>query len=127
MNPRRALAILLVLAGMAALRITVMPLLVRAQGLAIGGYQLVTERSVTRTVSEYTYTAVLTNPGPALAGATAHVTSRSQREVVDADLTFGAIPASGSARSQDTFTFRRNPAVGFNPADLLWTITPVTA
>lgn len=129
MNARRAILVLLVLAGIAALSRMMMPqLLVRAQGLVVGSYQLVSERRVSRTDFEYTYTAVLANPGPALASAAAHVTSQSPRTVlVDADLTFGAVPAGGAATSQDTFTFWQDRTVSFTPADLVWTVTPVAA
>ena len=90
--------------------------------------QLVEEVRVSRTVSQFTFAAVLTNPGAALAGATARVVSLSPRTViVDSELRFGAIATAGSARSVDTFSVRQDRTALFNPTDLAWTITPDAA
>ncbi len=137
MTTRRSVLLLLSLTAAAVLLTYArVPLLsLRAQEVAaiqpqltIGGYQLVSQRRISPTHSEYTLTAVLTNAGPALERATARVTSLSARtQIVDPDLTFGVIPRNGSGSSQDTFSIRRNRLLGFNPADLFWTVTGVPA
>src|SRR5262245_10684931 len=79
---------------------------------SIGGYQLVTEVRITRTISEYTYRATLTNTGGALAGARATATSLAPDTViVDGALSFEPVPAGGSVLSTDTFSFRQNRLV----------------
>jgi hypothetical protein len=92
---------------------------------SIGGYQLQSEVRVTRTISQFTYTARLASGGAALAGATGRATSLSTHTVlVDDALTFGPAGAGASVVSSDSFSFRHDRAVPFDWANIRWTITP---
>jgi hypothetical protein len=89
----------------------------------ITSYQLISEVRITRTVSEYTYKAVLTNSGPPLGASTATATSTSPNTtIVDNSLTFAPVAAGGTTVSTDTFSFRQNRAFAFNWADIQWNI-----
>ncbi|NOT44078.1 MAG: hypothetical protein HOP14_05680, partial [Acidobacteria bacterium] len=91
-------------------------------GLAIDGYVLVSEVRVSRTVSQYTYRAQLTNAGGAIAGAVATATSTAAATtLVDSQLTFGPVGAGQSAPSTDTFSFRHDRTKPFNWAAIQWT------
>ena len=92
-----------------------------AQPLTITGYQKVNETRITRTLTEFTYRASLTNTGPAIPGATAAVTSLSPATtVVEGLLTFGPVPSGATALSLDTFTFRHDRTVPFAWSLLQW-------
>ncbi len=92
-------------------------------GLAIDGYVLVSEVRVSRTVSQYTYRAQLTNAGGAIAGAVATATSTAAATtLVDSQLTFGPVGAGQSAPSTDTFSFRHDRTKPFNWAAIQWTV-----
>src|SRR5258706_8545489 len=105
-----------ILAGLlAVLAAAVAALDALGQAPSVGGYQLVSDVRVTRTVSELTYRAVLVNGGEALSSATATAISLSPATVVvDGTLTFGAVAPSGSVLSTDTFSFRQDRTVPFN-------------
>jgi hypothetical protein len=91
----------------------------------IGGYQLVGQRRVASTVTEFVYRATLTNNGPAIQSATATLTGTPLRtSIIDGGLTFGPIAAGGTGLSTDTFTIRQTtPSLGA----LLWTVNVVPA
>lgn len=110
--------------GVVAVVVVAAALPTRSQALhAVGSFQLVSEVRVTRTVSEFTYRAVLTNAGPAVGGATATVASLSPNTtVVDGTVTFAATGANGSTVSTDTFSFRHNRTVPFAWSNLTWSI-----
>jgi hypothetical protein len=94
-------------------------------GLSIGGYQLVSSTRISRTVTQFTYRAALTNGGPNIASALAMVTSLSPATtVVDATLSFGPVTTGNSVLSTDTFSVRHNRTVPFSFANLQWSITP---
>ena len=100
----------------------------RAEGQpepTVGDYTLVGSARITRTVSEFTYTARLTNPlAGALSGVRASLTSLSPATVVvDGSLDFGDVPPGATVGSLDTFTIRQDRTVLFDPADLVWTVT----
>ena len=119
MRPRgvgRLVLLVLIAAGL--------PSLAQA-ALTISGYQLLSEVRITRTVSEYTFRATLTNSGGALGGATATATSLSpDTTIVDGSLSFGPVAAGGSVESTDTFSFRHNRLVPFDWANIQWSIVP---
>ena len=97
-------------------------------GLSIGGYQLLSDRRITRDINELTYRATLTNSGGGLSGATARATSLSTTIVmVDPDLTFGPVASGGTVVSTDTFVFRYDRRFPFDWANIGWTITPEAA
>src|ERR1700704_1103641 len=97
-------------------------------GQTIGGYTLLNEVRVTRTISEYTYRATLINNGGALAGATATAVSLSPKTtIVDGALTFGAVVAGGTVVSTDTFSFQQDRTIPFDWTNIIWTITPQAA
>ena len=93
-------------------------------GLTISGYQLISEVRVSRTVSEYTYRAALTNNGGPLAGATAVATSVSPNTtMLDGSLTFGPVGSGATILSTDTFSFRHNRSFAFDWANVQWSVT----
>ena len=93
----------------------------------IAGYVKVSEARVTRTVSEYSYRASLTNNGTALTGATATVSSLAgATTIVDSGLSFGPVGSGATVESLDTFSFRHDRTVPFNFSNLQWTIAPAT-
>ena len=80
----------------------------QSQAPTITGYTLVSQRAITRTVYEYVYRGILSNPGGALASASATVVSssaatvlefRSRRCRVDCDQQRHVFPASGQTRA----------------------------
>jgi hypothetical protein len=98
-------------------------------GLSIGNYQQVGSQRVANTQQFITFTADLTNDGPALPEATATVTSLSPSiQVVpgQATLHFPAIPANGHATSRDTFTILVDNDVPYSFSGLQWSfLNPV--
>jgi hypothetical protein len=99
-----------------------------AQPLTIGAYEKVSETRVTRTVTQFTYRATLTNAGAAITGAAATATSLSAATmIVDGALTFGPVASNGSAPSLDTFTFRHDRTVPFDWTVLQWVVAPSSA
>lgn len=97
---------------------------VAAQVYTVGSYQLVGSSQVTRTISEYTYKASLTNPGSTgIVSATAVVSSKVTTTTIQkGNLNFGAVPAGGSVVSSDTFTIRQDRMVLFAWDNLVWNI-----
>ena len=94
----------------------------------ITSYILVSQVPFARTGWEYTSRAVLSNPGAALAGATATVVSSApDTVVVDGAVSFGPVASGGTVTSTDTFSLRQNRLVPFKPASLVWTVNPVVA
>jgi hypothetical protein len=85
---------------------------------------------------DFTYTVDVTSNGPARSAVRATVTSRSaSTQILDGSVVLGDVGAGASLRSTDTFSFRQNRTVPFNPADLVWvfeynappTLAPVAA
>jgi len=94
-----------------------------AQPLTIASYQKVSEARITRSITEFTYRADLTNSGPAISGAVATVASLSPATtVVEGRVTFGALASGTTASSVDTFTFRHDRSVPFDFSVLRWTV-----
>src|SRR5687767_7746440 len=92
------------LMGLLAIATLVTAPRVSSQGaVTIGGYQLVSTVFVTRTVTQFTYKAALTNGPTALTGATATAVSLSPFTVlVDNTLTFGAVGPGAFVVAADT-------------------------
>jgi hypothetical protein len=86
--------------------------------LTVGGYTLVGVERVSRFEFEYTYTAEVRNTDSEEAmGVMAIVSSTTPNVmVVEGDVWFGAIGASATARSADTFTVRHDRRAGFDGA-----------
>lgn len=98
--------------------------------LTVNGYTQIAKDRVSRTEFTYTYSAAITNNGPAVEDVSASLSSSSPRtQVVDGDLEFGAVAAGTSVQSQDTFTIRQDRRYPIDWTLLTWTVdsTPVGA
>jgi hypothetical protein len=96
---------------------------VGAPQLALGDFILVNSQRVSRTVFDYTYTAVAHNNGPANVVVRALLTSTAaSTTVVDGELDFGEVSRGASATSTDTFTIRQDRSVPFDSAALIWAV-----
>lgn len=94
-----------------------------AQELIIGNYTLLDSTRVGRTFYEYTYTAEITNTGPAVQDVTATLASISPNTIViDGELDFGDIASDATVTSSDTFTIRQNRRYPISWTDLTWDI-----
>ncbi|MBS0659523.1 MAG: VCBS repeat-containing protein [Verrucomicrobia bacterium] len=96
--------------------------------ITVDGYELVGEQRVTRTLFEYTYRVRLRNSGTStarrLTGVGGTVTSNAAATtIVDGQVTVGTLLVRGVGTSSDTFSFRQDRTVPFNPANLRWTFT----
>ena len=100
-------------------------------GLTISGYKDVGEQRLTHTQQYVTYTANVTNSGPAVSGLTATVTSTSPAIQVVAGrntIHFPPVPASGVATSSDTFTILIDTTQSFSLSSLQWSfLNPVAS
>ena len=82
-------------------------------------FELVSSRRVSRVLTEFEYRVPLTADLQDLAGASVTVTSLSAfTTIVDGSLSFGLIPAGATAFSVDTFSFRQDRRVPFDPSVL---------
>ncbi len=98
-----------------------------AQGLTVGNYKLISETVITRTTFRYSYTADVTNNGPAATGVSATVASTSPTTVINQNsLTFGNVAAGAVVTSGNTFTFTQDRTVQFDLAALHWTVQSST-
>lgn len=93
-----------------------------ASELAIGDYQLVSSKRVTRTVFEYTYKATVTNnTGIDVTEVSATVSINAPGiTVIDNYLEFGVVPNGAISESNDTFTIRQDRQQTFEPSELIW-------
>ena len=83
--------------------------------------QVLSEKRVSRTVSDFTYRVSVRNSGPALIVVTGTVTSTSTATTFpDGSASFGDIGVGGVASSTDTITLRQDRTVPFNLAQLVW-------
>lgn len=92
--------------------------------LVIGqNYQLMNSTRVGRTAYDYTYKVNIINNSFAVYNVKATVTSSAPgTTIIDGDVTFGDVPASGNISSPDTFTIRQNRSYSFDPSSLTWNI-----
>jgi hypothetical protein len=87
-------------------------------------FQQVSSRRVTRVITEYEYRVPLTADLQDLPGATVTVTSLSAfTTIMDGSLSFGPIAAGATRFSTDTFTFRHDRRVPFDPSALAYSVT----
>lgn len=116
----RALILLVLLGSLA-----VSARLSAATGPGITGYNLLSSQRVTRTQFDYKYSVTFSTGGQALKGVVAHVTSKSAATVIiDGEIFIGDVAANATITPPDTMTLRQDRTVAFNPADLVWSITP---
>ena len=93
-------------------------------GFSVLSYQLVAEKRVSRTVSEFTYRATVRNQGDTALNVVGTATSLSPKAtLLDAELSFGEVQASASVASSDTFIVRQDRTAPFSPNQLTWAFT----
>jgi hypothetical protein len=86
-------------------------------------FEQVSSHRVSRVVTEFEYRVPLTADLQALPGASATVTSLSAfTTIVDGSLSFGPISAGATRFSIDTFSFRHDRRVPFDPSVLQFTL-----
>ena len=104
----------------ALVALVLVPLAASGQPLTVGGYTLVRERAISKTVSEYEYRAVLTNGGASnlarVSGAV--VALLPTTNVLDGNLTFDNVPAGGTRLSSDELA--SNVAMARSAAGIHW-------
>jgi hypothetical protein len=85
-------------------------------------YTIVSSTRVGRVYFDYTMMAVITNIGLSAEGARAIVTSTSPASVIIEDtIDIGNLAAGETITSTDTFTFRQDRTVEFDPSVFQWT------
>ncbi len=90
-----------------------------AQQFQVASRNLVSSTRFSRTQFDYTYTVTIQNTGAAAITVTATVTSSSPDTlVIMGNLSFGDVPAGGTATSTNTMVIRQNRLLPFNPSDL---------
>lgn len=112
-----ALALALALPGVAAAQ------------LAVGGYELLGQTRVTRTVSDFRYRATVTNAGaaPALDVTATLIGVPAGATIVEGELSFGEVAAGAALASSDDFTLRIDRRVPFSAAGLVWDVAAAPA
>lgn len=99
------------------------------QNLSITNYRFVSQQAISATTSQAVYRADLMNSGPALASATATVTSLVPNvQIVPGQgvLNFGPVGSGGQVTSSNTFTIQFTNGVPFSFSDLQWTFQSST-
>lgn len=93
-----------------------------APELAVGNYQLVSSKRISRTVFEYTYKAEITNTGSDALNvfATLNIDAPGVT-VLDGELSFGDVGSGATVSSVDTFKIRHDRAYAYNERLLEWT------
>jgi hypothetical protein len=92
--------------------------------ISVTGYQLVSQKRVSRTGFEYTYRVTVRNSGPALIVLSGRASATSAALTVPDDaMSFGDIASGGAANSTDTFTIRQDRTQPFSTNDLSWVFT----
>ena len=99
-----------------------------AADLSITSYTLVSSQRLSVTDFEYVYKAQISNSGPALRNVIGTVVSASAATtIVQGTLSFGDLPAGGTATSVNTAVLRQNRSQPFDLNKLVWTITGTPA
>ncbi len=94
-----------------------------APELAIGDYQLVSSKRISRTVSEYTYKAAVINTGSDALDVSATLNINAPGvTVLDGELSFGDVGAGATVSSADTFTIRHDRAYALNESQFQWAV-----
>ncbi len=95
---------------------------------SVGSYQLVSQQALSSTMTLYTYSAQLTNSGPAATAISAEVSSSDRNtRVIDSTVMFGDVAASGTATSLNTFSIQLPNTYTFNPSVLSWQVNTPSA
>jgi hypothetical protein len=90
----------------------------------VGNFQLLTQQAVSAILTDYTYSATLTNSGPSAQTVVAQLAALPSGVTVLSDtLIFGDVGANSSATSLNTITIESNPSQSFNPSTLQWNVT----
>jgi len=91
--------------------------------LAIGDYQLVSSKRISRTVSEYTYKAAVINTGSDALDVSATLNINAPGvTVLDGELSFGDVGAGATVPSADTFTIRHDRVYALNESQFQWAV-----
>ena len=115
-------AALVVLVGVAPLTLP-SPAHAGTEDLSVVGRDLVSSQRVGRTHFDYTFTVSVNNAGSALSEVEATLSSNSPyTEIIDSNVALGDL-ASGTTKSTDTYTFRHNRRVPFDPEALVWSFS----
>jgi hypothetical protein len=92
--------------------------------ISVTGQQLISEKRITRTLSDFTYRLSVRNMGSALIVVSGRGTSGSALVTfTDNAVSFGDIAAATPANSTDTFTIRVDRTQPFNASSLTWQFT----
>jgi len=103
---------------------TVTPEISLSGQASVVNYTLVSQQSVPGNLSNYTYSASLSNSGPALNQITASIkTAPSSATVLTDTLAFSSMPANSTAPSSNTFTIQASASPSFDPTVLVWDIS----
>lgn len=98
-----------------------------ADPLTATNYQLVSERRISRTVSELSYRVTARNTGPLVRGVKGHLTSSTNAiSILDNSVSFAELIAGGTATSDDTFTIRQDRTRKVTTLDLTWQFIPAS-
>jgi hypothetical protein len=90
----------------------------------VSNYQLVSQQTLASSMTLYTYTVQVTNPGAAAANVSATGSSSDPKTiVVDGTAAFGAVAAGGAATSLNTFSVQLPNGSTFNPSVITWTVS----
>lgn len=101
---------------------------VPGQQIFICDYNLVGQQAATGGLVDYSYQPLLSNIGQSLDSASASVVvvGTNQTLVSSAAVTFPTAIIGTSTGANEAIVVRVDPALGFDPAKLIWTITPGT-
>lgn len=92
--------------------------------VVVDSYEQITAVRISRTHYQYTYKIHITNTGEALTNLRATVSSTtSATTIIENELTFGDVPASATAVSEDTIEFQHNRTVAFDTSALVYEFT----
>jgi hypothetical protein len=97
-----------------------------AGSTTVGNIQLVSQQAINSSLTDYSYSATVTNTGAAVQSVRGQAQTSSLPAgiaVLNDTLVFGDVNASASATSLNTITIERNPSQSFDPATLQWTVT----
>jgi hypothetical protein len=97
-----------------------------ASQATVGNIQQVSSQAISSTLTDYSYSATLTNTGAAVQMVTAQAQTAnlpSGISVLNDTLVFGNVAANASAASTNTITIERNPSQSFDPTTLQWNVS----
>lgn len=89
--------------------------------ISVIGYELVSEKRISRTISKYTYRVSVRNDGPSLIVVSGTASSPSTAVTfTDNAVTLGDIASNTPAVSSDTFTIRQDRTRSLSTNDITW-------